>query len=317
MATTPFPIDPHLTAISVLFRNDRFIADDVLPRVSVGKEDFRYLIYDFAEGYTIPNTEVGRKSDPAEMEFKTTEVAGITKDHGLDDVIPLRDMMNSDVRHNPINRAVEQLTNLILTAREKRTADLVFDATQYAAANQVVIAGGDQWNAQATSDPLDQIMSNLDIPVMRPSIGVFGREAFTKLRIHPKIIAAVSNTGIESGSGVVQPGVASRAQIAELFELEGVFVGQPFVNTALKGLSPTVSRVWGKHAAFIFRDSLATNQSGATFGFTAEFGMRLAAQWETRTKAGLRGGTRVRVGESTDEVITSGELGFFMQDVIA
>ena len=37
----PFPIDPQLTAIAVMYRNERLIADEVMPRVSVGQREFK------------------------------------------------------------------------------------------------------------------------------------------------------------------------------------------------------------------------------------------------------------------------------------
>ena len=38
MSNAPFPIDPELTAIAIAYRNGRMIADEVLPRVPVGKQ---------------------------------------------------------------------------------------------------------------------------------------------------------------------------------------------------------------------------------------------------------------------------------------
>ncbi|MFV9531212.1 hypothetical protein ACNUIM_32135 [Pseudomonas aeruginosa] len=69
MSNAPFPIDPELTAIAIAYRNGRMIADEVLPRVPVGKQEFKYWKYDLAQGFTVPETLVGRKSKPNEVEF--------------------------------------------------------------------------------------------------------------------------------------------------------------------------------------------------------------------------------------------------------
>lgn len=84
----PFPIQPELTAIAIAYRNQSLIADEVLPRVPVGKQDFKYLKHAMAEGFTLPDTKVGRRSKPNDVEFSATEITASTEDFGLDDPVP-------------------------------------------------------------------------------------------------------------------------------------------------------------------------------------------------------------------------------------
>ena len=51
-----------------------------------------------------------------------------------------------------------------------------------------------------------------------------------------------------------------------MLELDDILVGQSFVNTAAKGATAAFSQCWGKHAALLYRDTLAGNE-GTTFGF--------------------------------------------------
>jgi len=74
--------------------------------------------------------------------------------------------------------------------------------------------------------------------------------------------------------------------------------------------------VWGNHASFIYRDQLADANSGTTFGFTAEFGGRIATSSFDKN-IGLRGGQMVRVGESVKELITAPDLGYFFENAIS
>ncbi|UUE75476.1 hypothetical protein [Pectobacterium aroidearum] len=80
----PFPIDPHLTSIAIAYRNGSLIADSVLPRVPVGKSEFKWWEYDLADGFTLPNTSVGRTSQPNQVEFNATEETSSTSDYALD-----------------------------------------------------------------------------------------------------------------------------------------------------------------------------------------------------------------------------------------
>jgi len=306
--TRPFPVDPVLTAIAIAYRNKRMIADDILPRVPVAKSSFRYRKYALQDGFTIPNTLVGRTSKPNQIEFGFTEVPGMTQNYALDDPIPNDDIMDAPEGFNPVMHATEQLTNIITLHREIRVAKKVFNRDSYKGENVSTPATHVQWN-DPDSNPIDAILEALDTMIMRPNIAILGRTVWTKLRQHSKIVHAIAPAAKEVG-------VASLAAVADLLELDAIYVGEAWLNTANRGQDANMARAWGNHAAFIYRDSLATASSGVTFGFTAQWGDRFSGKIEDPDLGG-RGGVRVRVGESVDEVICADDLGFFFEDAIA
>jgi hypothetical protein len=65
----------------------------------------------------------------------------------------------------------------------------------------------------------------------------------------------------------------------------------------------------------LYRDTFA-GTSGATFGFTAQWGSKVAGSIEDKD-IGMRGGARVRVGESVAEVLCANDLGYFFQNAVA
>lgn len=309
MPKAPFPIQPELTAIAIAYRNARMIADEVAPRVPVGKEEFKYLKHDMAEGFTVPDTKVGRKSKPNEVEFSATEETDSTEDFGLDDPVPQKDIDNAPENYDPLGKSVEQISNIIELGREVRTASLVFNAANYAAANKEVLAGTAQFSDFANSDPIGVIMDALDSMVMRGNIMTIGRQAYSKLARHPDIVkAAHGNSG--------DKGIAHRQAIIELFELEDILVGEARINTSKKGQNPVLQRCWGKHISLQFRDKMADTRSGMTFAMTAQFGNRIAGA-EADSNIGLRGGQRVRAGESVKELLTANDLGYFIENAVA
>jgi hypothetical protein len=309
LAVAPFPYSPEYTAIAIAYRNEEFIADGVAPYVPVGSKLFRYLKYKLAEGFTLPDTRVGRKSQPNEVEFSATETEATAEDFGLDDPVPQDDIDTAPPGHDPLGAAVEGVTNLVLLDREKRVADLVFDDTQYAAANKVTLSGTSQWSDFTNSNPISDILTGLDACVMRPNVMVIGRAVWTKLIQHPKIVKATYGDNTDAG-------IARKRDVAELFELEEILVGQTWVNTAKKGQAVSLARVWGKHVTLFRRDKTATNRRGITFAFTARFGTRVAGSMAD-SKIGLRGGQRVRAGESVKEVITANDLGYHIKNAVA
>lgn len=309
MSRAPFPIQPELTAVAIAYRNQKLIADGVLPRVRVGKQEFKYFKYAQGDAFTLPDAKVGRKSQPNQVNWSATEVTDSTNDYALDDPVPYSDIENQAPNQNVLLQSVEFITNLLALAREVRTANLVFTAGNYGASNQSTLSGTSQWSDFTNSDPVQAHLAALDACIMRPNIAVYGRATWTKLATHPKVCKAVFGNNTDAG-------IVSRKAFADLFELDDVLVGEGFVNTAKKGQPVTLSRVWGKHASLVYRDQLATADRGTTFGFTAQFGDRIAGS-QPDGDIGMRGGERVRAGESVKELITANDLGYFFQNAVA
>lgn len=313
MATKPFPVSARLTAIALAYRNPdvALIADDVLPRTPTA-EEFRWLKYDLAQGYTVPDTRVGRKSMPNQVDFQATDQTSRVDDHGLDDWVPNRDIEVAQAQgdgYDPEGVATEYLTNLVALGREGRAAALVHNAASYPGGQVQTLAGTSQWSDTANSDPVVAIGDALDVPIMRPNIGVIGQQAWTKLRRHPKLVQAIRNTN--QGAGMV-----SRQEFCDLFELQALYVGASFANTAKRGQPVAMSRVWGKHLSLIYRDRAAGPQAGVSFGFTAQFGSKIAGSIPDE-RVGLTGSVLVRSGERVKEIVCAPDVGFFFQNCVA
>ncbi len=114
----PFPIQPEYTAIALAYTNRAYIADEVSPRVPVGKREFKWNQYNRDEMFTVPDTTVGRKGVPNVVQFGSTEVAGFVKDYGLDDLVPNDDLENAPPGENPAGRAVEGIAELVGKGRD-------------------------------------------------------------------------------------------------------------------------------------------------------------------------------------------------------
>lgn len=310
MANAPFPIQPDLTAITLAYRNQALIADLVLPRVPVAKQEFKYTLFPVGDAFTVPDTKVGRTSAPNQVEFGGTEATAATKDYALDAAIPYADIENAaGTLYDPVSRNVEVTTDLILLDREIRVANEVFNAANYGASNKATLAGVTQWSDYANSNPVDAILTAMDAMIMRPNKAVFGQAVWTKLRQHPKVVAAILGGGTTSG-------VVTREQVAALLELDEIIVGQGWVNSAKKGQTASLARAWGKFAALIYQNPAITPDSGISFGYTAQWGDRISGSWDD-SDIGMRGGKRVRVGESLKELIPAGDLGYLFSAAVA
>jgi len=308
MPTAPFPVSPELTAIAISYRNRRLIADEVLPRVPVGKAEFKYMKFAAADQLLIPDTKVGRKSQPNVVEIGATETPGVCVDYALMDAVPQADIDNAPPNYDPLAIATEYIASLLDLQREARVASLLTSTANWAAGNQTTLSGTSQWSDYANSNPLDAVLTAADACVLRPNVMVIGAQAFTKLRQHPKIVGAVFGNAATAGAVMAD-------QLAELLGFEAVYVGEAFVNTAKKGQAATLSRAWGKDCVLLYRDRAAAN-IGTTAGFTASFGGKQAYQWWDNS-VGARGAQMVKVADSVAEVMCASDLGYLFKNAVA
>lgn len=312
----PFTPSPQYTAIALAYQNKELIADQVLPRTPVTDRSFKWDLHTKSDMFTVPDTRVGRKGMPGEVEFTATEQTSSVLDYGLDDVVPMEDIDSARSKGlDPLGRAVEGVSELIMLAREKRVADLVFTAANYPSGSKVTLDANNKWSAftDAASDPVEDILSAAEGMLMKPNTLVLGSQVWFQLRRHPKLLAAIFPVGGNAATG----GVASLQAVADLFEIDRILIGKSFINTAVMGQTATYSRVWGKQAALLRINSLAgVRGNDISFGMTAEYGTRIAGNI-AEPKVGLRGAQRVRVGESVKELITASDCGYLFDAAVA
>ncbi len=316
MSTTAFPVNPELTAVAIGYKNRDIdlIADGVLPRISTPLK-FAYTKYNQTDGYTVPSTRVGRKSQPTMVDFGGVLVNDECVDWGLDDLLPNTEVEAWQAMSKPASavspeaKSASLLAGLVMLDREIRVAATVFNSATYLGTNQATLSGTSQWSDFTNSNPLDALLAALDVPLFRPNAIVLGQAVWTKLRQHPRVIQA-ANASAQTG------GAITREQLAALLEVRDVFVGAGFVNTAKKGQTAAMSRVWGKHCALLYVGTDLANADQPCFGFTAQFGTRIAGSIPA-PREGLRGGQIIRVGESVKEVISAPDAAYFFQNAVA
>lgn len=307
-AVAPFPVDAEMTGVAIAYHNDKYIADSVLPRKPVGKQNFKYKSFSKGTFLTIPETMVGRTGKPNQVELGYTETDSSTIDHALDDPVPIVDVENAPPDYNPYLSAAEFVTDLIELDREKRVADMVLNANNFAAGNKATLSGTSQFS-HADSTPISTIMTAIDACFYRPNKAVMGRAVWTQLAQHEDIVGAVQrNSGTK--------GIANRQAVAELFELDEILVGEGWYNTAAPGQTVSISRLWGKSLLLFYSNSMADTMRGVTFGVTAQFGSRISGRIEDKDM-GMRGGHRARVGESVKELILANDLGYLFSAAVA
>ena len=327
----PFPRDPARTAIVQMYRQPGMIADQVLPPTpALPQSKFKYREYSRDDAFIVPDTSLGRAGEPAQVEFSAREVVDETVHYGLQDHVPVEDQdaATGENGPDPVSFSAVQLASLLTLDREKRVADLVFNAASYGAGYKQALAADARFE-DADTDVWGVMEDALTTPLVRPNVVVFGQPAWSYFRRHPKVLAAVNT---ESGAG---SGLASRRAVAEVLEVDEVLVGRARVATNKQGQDLALSRVWGKYVACLYRGAyMMGGMSGEpgseaedmpmsappggmpTFGFTARY-----RPMETLSRfnegRGISGVTQLIVRESCKEVISGGSaFGYLLSTVV-
>lgn len=304
-----FQQDPILTGIAIAYKNPdaSLIADDVLPRIPVPDEDFKWQSYSLEESFSIPDTRVGRRSAPNQVEITGEEKTSSAEEYGIDIPLDNRTIKQAEKKGwKPKNRATMRATDIILLDREVRVAKLVTDPDNYYEDNKRVLVAGDQVDNE-TSEPIKLLLEMLDACLIRPNQITFGNDAWREFRQHPRVVKAVHGNSGDSG-------VASRQAVADLLEVNKILVGSSRVNIKKPGEAPVLARTWSNIIAGQYIDPNADTEGGLTFGFTGQDGTRIAG--ELPAQMGLQGGIFVRAGEMVKELIVADRAGFLLENVL-
>lgn len=304
MTNRPIPVHPELTAVAIKAPVPGMIADQVLPEFPVTSESFKWNEYPHAQGVSVPDTKVGRKSRTAEVEFGAIERDGSTEDHALQDTVPVTDATaNSDI--DPEAVAAEMTSQLVTLAREARTARLVFDPATYLPAQVTAYAAGAGWTNPAT-DVLGQFEDAKDAMVVSPNTLTVGLDGLRALRKHPQLVKSLRPN--DTGEGRL-----TMDELKELLEMETILVGQAQLNLGKPGQDPVLRRVWADHASLTFTERVIKNSRAYTFGATARLGGKQAFR-HFDANCGIQGGNVIRIGERIRELIMAKQAGWFFQN---
>lgn len=319
---TPFSQSPRYTQIAMAVKPEGMIADIVCPRVPVDSDKFIYTKADHLDYFTLPDSNVGRTSQPNRVEFGATDVTESVTDQALDDFVPNRDIKsaaNSGGNYDPLTTAVEGIAVLLNMAREKRVADLYFNSATYATDLRTSLSDTDMWDNTA-SDPVDQLLAMFESMIVKPNLGIFGRRAWRRFRTHPKVVAMALNKGMAIAGGSEAAGILSQQQVAELLELKNIVIGETLFNAAKKGQPAAMQGLWTPTSAAFQRIDTnvrnVRNMAMPTFGFTAQWGTLFSGTIADAT-TGIEGGQLVRVGEYVKELVSFQEAGCLFQNTVA
>lgn len=325
MAQVPFALSPALVAIAVDYANINrdsrgYIADRVAPRVTVDGPLFKYPNFPIEEAFTVYDNQVDRLGRLNEVVASAGETTGEVLDYGILSKVAYRDLAAAQAGINamPIDlkaRAVRKVIDVNQLNREIRVSAFTNTAGSYTAGYTSDKVGA-PWSVYASSDPVGDVRAAQLTMLIPGNVGVTNRAVMNMLARHPAISVAL---GGSANSGRI----ATDQEIATLFGLERIEIGNTLRQTSKRGQALTTAAIWGNNFAIHYQGPLnaingeALDAEAPSFLHTFQWmGMVSGENEYPGGEMGLLGGVGVYTGEMVVEKRVAPFAGYLFQNVM-
>ena len=228
-------VDQLLGNVSVKYKPEGLIGEQVAPVVPVKKTSDLYRVYD--RNFRIPETERANRARSREHNFDVSTATYNLKRHSLHSFVSDTDADNYDLADLRAE-TTEELTEKILMRHELEVANL-FTTTNWSL--NVSLAAANAFNANTTvSNPIPVFHTGASTVIansgMSPNFGILPREAYVACLQHVSILDRLKYTSADVDAG----------KLAALFQLpKGLMVPQAAYDSAAEGATVTITNFWG------------------------------------------------------------------------
>lgn len=312
-AVTPGAVHVNtlLSNLSVMYANDEYIGEQLMPAVPVNKRSDSFATYPKRERLAYPDDLIGSRSAPNELNATRGTDNYSVKDYGLMDFVSQDTIDNQDAAFDEMMDLIENLNEGIAFKREKRLATILTTAGNFSG-NTVTLAGATQWDSASGGDPI-KVIQDARAAVWQgrgPTdlVGYTSLEVLNVMARHQAIRDLFKYVGPD--------GLATADQIAKYFGLSKLLVAASREDTANDGQTAAYSRIWGKHFGIV-RVARRPSKRMAAFGVSFRMnGDPVTTQWFDQ-KPGKQGGYYGKVGVSEDHKVIAGDTGYLIVNAIA
>jgi len=302
-------VDSLLATMSVMYKNDEYIGESLMPVVPVSKRSDKFAVYPKRERFAFPDDEIGARGVSNEVDASRQTDNYSVKDYGLSNFLDLETVQNQDAPLNEMVDVVEAINEGISFRREKRILSIVFTAGSY---GTNTAAAASNWTAANTGGSVIA-----DVLGARSALWTGSNPTkkigFCTLAVWNSNIA--NNLALRDLFKYTQSGLATTTQVANFFGLDDILVSRAREDTANIGQAASYGRiatgqVFGIISAAI-RPSVRSLHFGSTFRMKDD---PFTTQW-TDPKLGKRGGIYARVATSEDHKIVASDAGFLITGI--
>jgi len=250
-------VDKLLSNVSVQYKNEEYVWNQLFPTVMVQKDTDLFRVYD--RNFKIPETVIADGGVAREHNFEFSNSSYALEKHGLKDYVSDESEEQNDQGSLKAD-TVENLTDAIYRRMEYACSRL-FTTTNWSL--NLSLAANNTWadNTVAT-DPV-RIMDTAASTIIAnsgktPNFGFIPRDGFVAVKNHQSVLDRVKYTNDK----------VTKVMLASLFELPELIIPQSVYDTAAKGVTPSMTNFFGDCAFVGWKPSspgLKTPSCGYTF----------------------------------------------------
>ena len=292
------PVDQILTnlVVEAVPSDDQLIADKVFEPIVVPERSGTILLEEtrnfMGAGAGLDLERAPGSSRATIGGFDRTSQTFKAKIYAASDSIAMEDIFDSQYPGSEEQRLARKVARVMKLAREKRAADLLFDATSFntSAASATFDATG--------AEPLTELHELKDT-VFEAAHGVnadtliFGRKTFRALARNPEVRGYVGTlaNGVASGNLILSDEAVIEV-LRSVLGIPNIYVGAARQDTAVPGATSSEGYIWGGDKLFmgILKGADAIVQkSGNVKGMPVaalnfQFGSMVAGQYDSLDK---------------------------------
>jgi len=292
------PVDQILTnlVVEAVPSDDQLIADKVFEPIVVPERSGTILLEEtrnfMGAGAGLDLERAPGSSRATIGGFDRTSQTFKAKIYAASDSIAMEDIFDSQYPGSEEQRLARKVARVMKLAREKRAADLLFDATSFntSAASATFDATG--------AEPLTELHQLKDTVFeaahgINPDTLIFGRKTFRALARNPEVRGYVGTyaQGFASGNLILSDEAVIEV-LRSVLGIPNIYVGAARQDTAVPGATSSEGYIWGGDKLFmgILRGADAIVQkSGNVKGMPVaalnfQFGSMVAGQYDSLDK---------------------------------
>ena len=302
-------INKVITQMAIGYRPRGAIADQIFPVVTVAKQSDLYNIWSRQEALTVEETSRAPGTYARSITRSVSSASYYAKNYALATPITDEDLANMDESYymQLVNGRVQYLTGKLLLDWDQRVS-LAVNSTANVGSSATVSSA---WNGAGTADtPLNSVNAAIDNVLYRtgyrPNRIVFGARAWDSFRRAANVRNLIY--GVNNGGGYV-----SRQQVAALFEVDQILVGESFFSNANEAQAEAVTPVWAHNALVYYAPPTPTIED-PSFAYSLRWQRPGLAnmQGELHARNSETKSEKAEVGYYQDEKITAPEYGFLI-----
>jgi hypothetical protein len=310
MAQVKAIVDKLLTNVSQMYKPQGFVADQLLPLISVKQKTGKLGKYGKSHIRIEHSLVAGRGQYRRVEPIFRTDTSYSVESHGLSGLVTEDDYDNVELPFDAEKDETIGLTSLIDTNKEYAFAQAFQNSSVLT--QTATLAGDDQFSSYLTSDPL-AVFKTARLAVFNgcgfaPNKAVMNWPTFNTLAYHPQILDALGYTQNRAGQ-------LSEAELAKAMGIEKLFVASGKYNSASEGQTDALANIWGNHITYYYApDSAQVYQQSLGYRVAMRGGSTRVFKYAVNNPPNS---TEILVDNCYDVLFSDITAGYLIKDVIA